>query len=174
MMKRIVVQKICFARLCTWLSLFVLSLLLLAGCHSDESGRSDAYEVWKDDAAWYQHDKPLDETQVAVSFNSVLSEDGIWPFVSAHPATCINPLNWRTDATPATMTYEGQQLTVSVDSAHQVLMVAAPDPAPFRTWMQENPVYSSAHIHPDCLHHWDLLFYPRQLHDNAVRRAYGR
>lgn len=332
-MKRIVVQKIRFARLCTWLSLFVFSLLLLlAGCHSNVSGRSDAYEVWKDDAAWYQHDKPLDETQVdvfyvvstevahaedeegnlslrslltaddraameaemayvldqmfyddfnyfspyyhqytfesfvsypepfaavrkevrsevtdafsyymeqlnggrrfilagfsqggemvvellrqmrpewfermvaayvigfeltaddlrlpyiraakgetdtqvAISFNSVLSEDGIWPFVSAHPATCINPLNWRTDTTPATMTYEGQHLTVSVDSAHQVLMVTASDPAPFRAWMQENPVYSSAHIHPDCLHHWDLLFYTRQLHDNAVRRAYGR
>lgn len=134
------------------------------------------FELTADDlrSPYIRAAKGEEDTQVAVSFNSVLSPDGIWPFVSAHPATCINPLNWRTDATPATMTYDGQQLTVRVDEQRQVLMVSATDPTPFHTWMKENPIYSSANIHPDCLHHWDLIFYTCPLHDNALRRAYGR
>ena len=113
------------------------------------------FELTADDlrSPYIRAAKGEEDTQVAVSFNSVLSPDGIWPFVSAHPATCINPLNWRTDATPATMTYDGQQLTVRVDEQRQVLMVSATDPTPFHTWMKENPIYSSANIHPDCLHH---------------------
>ena len=67
-MERVFAQKSHFAQRCQWMSLFVLLVLLLSGCHSDEGSRSDAYEAWRDEAAWYQHDKPLDEAQVDVFY----------------------------------------------------------------------------------------------------------
>lgn len=42
---------------------------------------------------------------VTVSYNSVLNNSGIWPFVGGNAAAAINPVNWRTDSTTATFTY---------------------------------------------------------------------
>lgn len=44
----------------------------------------------------------------------------IQPVVAAPCAMCINPVNWRTDATPATL---HDTITVSVSPEHHVLVV---------------------------------------------------
>lgn len=121
----------------------------------------------------HPHIRPAtDETErgVTISFNSVLRPEAIWPQVAAGAVTCINPVNWRTDATPATFTYHEQQHTVHVDSATHQLIVEVADPSDYRAWNQ-NPVFQQAGVNPDCLHHYDLLFYSGLIHDNILKRA---
>lgn len=109
------------------------------------------------------------DSQVVVSFNSVLSPQGIWPLVSEGAVTCINPVNWKTDATPASFSYRELPGEVRVDTTLHVLLVDI-EPESFHTWM-DNPVFKSAGVSQDCLHHWDLLFYTDFIHDNALKRA---
>ena len=116
-----------------------------------------------------------DETSrgVCISFNSVLSAEGIWPQVSGRAHTCINPLNWSTGSKSAKLEFKGMKGKVSVDKRYNVLMVKI-DKAPFHKWMEEHPLFGKMGAHPDCLHHWDILFYNESLKKNAVKRAYGR
>lgn len=116
----------------------------------------------------------VSDRQVVVSFNSAASREGVWDLVASDAATCMNPVNWRTDSTPARFVYQGDTCTVCVDSLTQVLMVSSQHKERYKKWMQGSPLYSSAHISLDNLHHWDLLFYTDQLYHNAVKRAYNR
>lgn len=121
----------------------------------------------------HPHIRPAtDETErgVTISFNSVLRPEAIWPQVAAGAVTCINPVNWRTDTMPATFTYHEQQHTVHVDPATHQLIVEVADPSDYRAWNQ-NPVFLQAGVNPDCLHHYDLLFYSGLIHDNILKRA---
>ena len=111
-----------------------------------------------------------DTPGVTVSFNSVLDNSGIWPFVSEGAVTAINPVNWKTDPTPATFVYEGSVHTVHMDTVTQQLIVKTDKADEYRTW-NSNPVFQSANVSPDCLHHWDLLFYTGLIHDNILKRA---
>ncbi|MDO4950056.1 MAG: DUF3089 domain-containing protein [Bacteroidales bacterium] len=113
------------------------------------------------------------DRQVVVSFNSVASKAGVWSLVAADAATCMNPVNWHTDSTPAQFVYQGDTCTVRVDTLGQVLIVTSQHKERYEQWMQDNPLYSSTNISLDNLHHWDLLFYTDQLHHNAVIRAYN-
>jgi alpha/beta superfamily hydrolase len=110
------------------------------------------------------------ETGVTISFNSALSTDGLWPLVAEDAVTCINPVNWKTDSTPATFTYENEEHTVSIDKQTNILIVKTNRPEYYRKW-NNNPAFQSAKVHPDCLHHWDLLFYSDFIHDNILKRA---
>ena len=105
---------------------------------------------------------------VTISFNSVSTTSDMWPLVSEGAATCINPLNWTTDATPAELSYDGDTATVSVDQSANVLVVSGLDTEKYRFPILED--YSPK----GNLHHWDILFYDQQLHANAILRAYGR
>lgn len=96
-----------------------------------------------------------------ISFNSVMRTDAIWPFVAADAATCINPLNWRTDTTPAMLVYEGDTAWVRVDQQTQQLLV---------TGLNENK-YRFPLTVPGNLHHWDLLFYSNDLRENISQRS---
>lgn len=107
---------------------------------------------------------------VTVSFNSVLKPEALWPLVAGDAVTCINPVNWHTDATPATFTYQEQLHTVHVDAATHQLVVEVADPSEYRAW-NANPVFEQMGVDPDCLHHYDLLFYCDYIHDNILRRA---
>lgn len=104
-----------------------------------------------------------------ISFNTVLSEEGIWPLVAEGTVECINPVNWKTDSTPASFMFNDKEVTISIDPKNHVLM-AKTDPAPFHEWMQ-NPVFKGAGVHEDCLHHWDLLFYGEHIYRNACLRS---
>lgn len=110
------------------------------------------------------------ETGVTISFNSALSTDGMWPLVAEGAVTCINPVNWKTDATPANFTYEGEEHSVSINKETNMLIVKTNRPEYYRKWTN-NPAFQSANVHLDCLHHWDLLFYSDFIHDNILKRA---
>lgn len=102
-----------------------------------------------------------------ISFNTVMTPESIWPFVQRNSVACINPLNWRTDATPATLVFGGDTATVKVDTLHHVLVAEGLDPE----------AYIFAPLNGYCpkgnLHHWDLLFYEANLRRNALDRLNG-
>lgn len=98
-----------------------------------------------------------------VSFNSVTSVDKQWEFISGDAVTCINPINWTMDATPAQLIYKGDTMTVILDPKEHVLVVdtdadKAHNPA-FNKWFG-----------PGCLHTQDLLFYLPYIRENILLR----
>lgn len=101
-----------------------------------------------------------------VSFNSVSSTDGIWDLTAADAATCINPLNWCTDSTPATFIYDNDELTVHVDPDTNVLIVDGADDVKY--FFEPMKDFTS----PGNLHHWDIIFYNDAIGRNALHRAY--
>ncbi|MCQ2148300.1 MAG: DUF3089 domain-containing protein, partial [Bacteroidales bacterium] len=132
------------------------------------------YKVTEDDLK-HPNIKPAkkaSDKHALISFNTVLSEDGIWPLVAEGTKAIINPVNWKTDSTPATFAFDNQDVTIAIDPDLHVLM-AKTDPTPFHEWMK-NPVYSGAGVHEDCLHHWDLLFYCSFIYKNACLRSNTR
>ena len=57
---------------------------------------------------------------MTICYNSVSDIRYIQPIVAEPCAMCINPVNWRTDATPATLS---DTITVSADTDRHVLIV---------------------------------------------------
>ncbi|MBQ0044807.1 MAG: DUF3089 domain-containing protein [Bacteroidales bacterium] len=111
------------------------------------------------------------DTGVVISFNSTQTREAIWPLVSADAATCINPLNWKTDSTPATFEFNGTTNTIHIDPETNVLLVDTDDPEYYYSFYELAPFFLDAGVNKDNLHHWDLMFYPGQIHDNALVRA---
>lgn len=109
-------------------------------------------------------------TGVVVSFNSVFTPEAAWPIAMDGAATCINPVNWHTDAEPVTFEFRGQTLSVAVDTLYHLLRISA-DPTPFHQWMECHPFMGQIGVGQDCLHHWDLMFYAPFIKENALRRA---
>ena len=58
-----------------------------------------------------------------ICYNSVRAPECALPMLSEGNRVAINPLNWRTDATPATLVYRGDTLTVTLDTASLLLLV---------------------------------------------------
>lgn len=112
-----------------------------------------------------------DDKGVVISFNSVLTREAIWPAVSAGAVTCINPVNWKTDSTAATFTYNGTTNNVHVDPQTNVLLIDTDSPEFYHSYYESAPFYLDAGVNPDNLHHWDLQFYAENIHDNALVRA---
>lgn len=106
-----------------------------------------------------------DDLGVTVSFNSVATPDAIWPMVNADAATCINPVNYRTDNEPAEFVFDNDTLTVRVDTMHNVLIVESANIESYRF-----PILDK-YCKPGNLHHWDLLFYGESIRRNALDRA---
>lgn len=107
--------------------------------------------------------KDADETGVAISYNSVTADTAVWPLVSEGAATCINPLNWRTDTTPARFLYNNDTVTVAVDTNLWVLKVKGVNPGEF---------YMKGYAPMGNLHRADLFFYLGRLQENLKHRAY--
>lgn len=126
-----------------------------------------------------------------VSFNTVASGDGIWQMLSEGAATCINPVNWTTDTTPATgwVVYDGLidhyaiydsayaaeavagdtiYINVKLDGEANVLTATAPM-LPLR-YVMNLPAFGLKDNKN--LHLADLLFYLPRLRENALKRAY--
>ena len=61
-----------------------------------------------------------DDTGVTICYNSVSDVSHIKPVVAAPCAMCINPVNWRTDDTPATL---HDTITVTVAPDYHVLVL---------------------------------------------------
>lgn len=103
---------------------------------------------------------------VTVSFNSVTDTSSIWPLITEGAATCINPMNWKTDATSAVLDFHGDNAEVSVDTVKNVLVVRGLD--------EKKYIFKplKEYVKPGNLHHWDILFYMDAIRDNLMDRAY--
>ncbi|MBQ0075692.1 MAG: DUF3089 domain-containing protein, partial [Bacteroidales bacterium] len=99
-----------------------------------------------------------------ISYNTVTRVERQWPFVSGQAATCINPLNWTTDGTPAILYYQQDTLIITQDTVHNLLICNAEEqrytiPGASQWWQS------------GCLHHWDLLFYAKEIKKNIHNRC---
>lgn len=103
-----------------------------------------------------------DDVGVCVSFNSVADTSALWKPVMDDATYSINPMNWKTDSTPANFEYDGQALSVSLDTESMALVVDGFEPGelPF------TPVW------PDgCLHSYEIRFYNDVIWHNAILRC---
>ena len=106
--------------------------------------------------------KGADDTGVCISFNSVADTSAMWKVVMDDAAFSINPVNWKTDGTPACFEYDGQSISVSLDTASMALVVSGFEPGklPF------TPVW------PDgCLHSYEIRLYNDAIWHNALLRC---
>lgn len=81
------------------------------------------YKVTPGDVAYHQYIKAAQDstdTGVVVCYNSVSDVRYVKPVVAAPNTMCINPVNWRTDATPAVL---NDTITVTLDPEAKVLVV---------------------------------------------------
>ena len=81
------------------------------------------YKVTPDDvrqASWLVAAKDSTDTGVVICYNSVSDVKYIKPVISAPNAMCINPVNWRTDDTPAML---HDTVTVTLSPEHNVLVL---------------------------------------------------
>lgn len=108
---------------------------------------------------------------VAISFNSVQKADAMWPLLAEWAAATINPVNWKTDDTPAEFSFDGTTNTVHIDKETNLLIVETDNPDYYHQYYEQATFYGDAGVKPDNLHHWDLLFYSRMIHDNALNRS---
>lgn len=113
-----------------------------------------------------KHIKPAtgaDDLGVTISYNSVESVDHVWEQIERNPAVCINPLNWKTDDTPAELIYDGDKATVHVDQKHHLLVVEGLDSNKYdgMGYPIEKGIY----------HMWDIRFYADAINKNAIHRA---
>lgn len=85
------------------------------------------YKVTPEDVAaapWIKCARRADDTGVTICYNSVSDVKYVKPVVSAPNVMCINPVNWRTDATPALL---NDTITVTVAPEYNVLVVEGYD-----------------------------------------------
>lgn len=85
------------------------------------------YKVTPDDveaAPWIKGAQGADDTGVTICYNSVSDVKYVKPVISVPTVMCINPVNWRTDATPATL---NDTITVTLSPEYKVLVVEGYD-----------------------------------------------
>lgn len=75
-------------------------------------------------ASWIKAAQGADDTGVTICYNSVSDLKYVKPVVSSPNVMCINPVNWRTDATPATL---NDTITVTLSPEYNVLVVEGYD-----------------------------------------------
>lgn len=84
------------------------------------------YTLTREELDTYPYLSPAQDstdTGVLIGFNSVTRPDAVSPLFREN-VVCINPVNWRTDATPA-VSYQG--FSVSLDTAIHTLIVTGVD-----------------------------------------------
>lgn len=106
-----------------------------------------------------------DDLGTIVSFNSVTTPEDTWDVVSKDAATCINPINFRTDEEKANFVFNKDTLSVHVDQKHNILIVESKHMENYRFPPLES------FCKPGNLHHWDLLFYDDAIQKNAMLRC---
>ena len=81
------------------------------------------YKVTPEDVAvapWITAAQDSTDPGVTICYNSVSDVKYVKPVVSTPNVMCINPINWRTDATPAML---NDSVTVTVNPEHKVLVL---------------------------------------------------
>lgn len=85
------------------------------------------YKVTPDDVAqapWIEAVQGATDTGVTICYNSVSDVKYTKPVISTPNVMCINPVNWKTDATPAVL---DDTITVTLDPQYKVLVVKGYD-----------------------------------------------
>lgn len=104
------------------------------------------------------------ERGVTVSFNTVADTTAVWHYISDHAATAINPINWTTDATEATLVFAGDTSVLRLDTTRNILIAPS---------IPEEKYYKEI-FDPFCktgnLHLGDLLFYLPSISENIHQR----
>ena len=112
------------------------------------------YKVTEADMAQCSHIRPAEsETDIGVTicYNTVKDVKYIIPIISASDI-CINPVNWHTDATPATL---HDTITITVSPEHHVLVAtnySASEYPPFRGFLNVGDIHScEPWLYSECL-----------------------
>jgi hypothetical protein len=112
------------------------------------------YKVTKAEMAQCNHIRPAEgetDTGVTICYNTVKDVKYVIPVISASDI-CINPVNWRTDATPATL---HDTITVTVAPSHHVLVVSgysASEYAPYKGFLNVGDIHScEPWLYSECL-----------------------
>lgn len=109
--------------------------------------------------------KSADDLGTIVSFNSVATPEDTWDVVSKDAAICMNPINFRTDDEKANFVFNGDTLSVHIDTKLNVLIVESKNMEEYRFPPLES------FCKPGNLHHWDLLFYDDAIRKNTMLRC---
>lgn len=107
---------------------------LLKGLTPDEAEKMVAayvigYQVTKEDLSYpyIRAAQGASDTGVTVCYNSVASAEVEIPVLSGHTAIGINPVNWQTDATPATYVFDYagacDTLTATLDTLTHLTLI---------------------------------------------------
>ena len=102
--------------------------------------------------------KRSDDTGVTVCYNSVRRPEDASVLVSGGNAVAINPVNWRTDATPAVM---HDTLTVTLDPVTKLLLVEGYDRVD----------YDTSFFNEGCYHTFEIRWYSDMLRENIAERT---
>lgn len=105
---------------------------------------------------------------VTISYNSVADVNGIWTYVANSAVTCINPVNWKTDSTPAEFEFKGMKLTAHIDPAYNLIFV---DNFDFSKYPSV-PEFEKYNWFKTNFHIFDMPFYAPSLKQNVLDRAY--
>lgn len=112
------------------------------------------YKVTEADMAQCSHIRPAEsetDTGVTICYNTVKDVKYIIPIISASDI-CINPVNWRTDDTPAIL---HDTITVTVSPAYHVLVVtgySGSEYAPYKDFLNVGDIHScEPWLYSECL-----------------------
>ena len=112
------------------------------------------YKVTKSDMAASSHIRPAEgetDTGVTICYNTVKDVKYVLPLIAGSDI-CINPVNWRTDATPATL---HDTITITVSPEHHVLVAtnySASEYPPFRGFLNVGDIHScEPWLYSECL-----------------------
>ena len=112
------------------------------------------YKVTKADMAACSHIRPAEgetDTGVTICYNTVKDVKYVLPLISGSDI-CINPVNWHTDATPATL---HDTITITVSPEHHVLVAtnySASEYPPFRGFLNVGDIHScEPWLYSECL-----------------------
>ena len=112
------------------------------------------YKVTKAEMAECSHISPAEgetDTGVTICYNTVKDVKYVLPLIAGSDI-CINPVNWRTDATPATL---HNTITITVSPEHHVLVAtnySASEYPPFRGFLNVGDIHScEPWLYSECL-----------------------
>ena len=112
------------------------------------------YKVTKADMAECSHIRPAEgetDTSVTICYNTVKDVKYVLPLIAGSDI-CINPVNWHTDATPATL---HDTITITVSPEYHVLVAtgySASEYPPFRGFLNVGDIHScEPWLYSECL-----------------------
>ena len=129
------------------------------------------YKVTPTDTATCHHIRPAQgesDTGVTICYNTVKDVKYIKPVISGS-CFAINPVNWRTDATPAVL---HDSITVTLSPEHHVLVVSGYSGAeypPYKDFINVGDIHScEPWLYSDCIEHnmavrtgaWRTAYHP--------------